>query len=149
MVPQHTKAWCDKGENCDYKWNCKFKHCGKDGSTWYKMGVFKNPQQIQAYEEAERRGVPEAPYHRPTGSPRRQPAAHPPLGQASNAKKTGEMNQERLRIKNRLKELQEVLVRETCKLSDPQSTAEDRAEAIRVITQTTTEMTKYEEPKKN
>jgi len=113
------------------------------------MGVFKNLQQIQAYEEAERRGVPEAPYYRPTGSPRRQPAAQPPLGQASNAKKTGEMNQERLRTKNRLKELQEVLVREACKLSDPQSSAEDRAEAVRVMAQATTEVTRYEEPKRS
>jgi len=149
MMPQHVKAWCEQGENCDYRWNCKFKHCGNDGTTWYKMGFMKTLQQIQAYEEAERRGAPEAPYYRPTGSPRRQPAPKYQHGPASDAKKPGDMNQERLRTKNRLKELQEILVRETCKLSNARSTYEEKLEAARVIQQITTEMASIEDPKGN
>ena len=77
MIPQHAKAWCEQGESCNYKWSCKFKHCVKDGVTWHNMGFTKTPQQIQAYEEAERRGATEAPYYKPAGSPKRQPVAKP------------------------------------------------------------------------
>jgi hypothetical protein len=96
-----------------------------------------------------RAGAPEAPYNRPPGSPRRQPAARPQIETAPSAKEPGKLNQERLRSQERMKELHEILIRETCKLSDPRSTTEDRMEAARVIQQATTEMARSEDQRRN
>ena len=105
------------------------------------MGFTKTPQQLQAYEEAERAGAAEAPYNKPPGSPRRQPTRHQ-TESASSAKKPGDMSkydQERLKNQERIKELHEITVQATMKLSNPKSTEEDREEAVLMIQQATEE----------
>jgi hypothetical protein len=151
IVPQHVKAWCEKEQNCRYKWSCKFSHCGKDGVDWHKAGFRKTEEQIQAYINAMERGAPEAPYYRPSSDkqppspprrnvPRRVPQTDP--AQVTQVKRGRDLSQERLQSRERRNALEGVIMEATEKLRDQKSTEEERATAIREIQRATEELKK-------
>ena len=70
-------TWCLHGSECDLRWDCKLKHCGKDGFLWYMRGHRKSQAQMDLYADQERRGVsdvgycppPEIQFYRPPPTP--------------------------------------------------------------------------------
>jgi hypothetical protein len=151
IVPQHVKAWCEAGQNCRYRWSCKFIHCAKDGVEWHKAGFRKTEEQIQAYINALERGAPEAQYYRPSADkqppspprrnvPRRVPQTDP--AQVTQVKRGRDLSRERLNNRERRNALEGVIMEATEKLRDQKSTEEERATAIREIQRATEELKK-------
>jgi hypothetical protein len=162
IYPQdkHAKAWCSKGINCEYKWECKFKHCGYDGEIWHKKGFKKTQLQIESYRDAMKNGMNESPYYRPISaslpsdpnypdrprSPdrrstaRRNTQAGPPPEQQRSKAKEKEQN----RIKERLSELQKTIADASHRLSNHSLTTAERYEIVAELQSATREIEKLQ-----